>query len=743
MLPTITKGHPFWEPGSARHGKGDVAHSPTPASRLDAWLFRAGSWFAIDANNQTVPGVRPPTVEAGLPLVGRGRVAAIVGRLRAGAAVVDVDVEGGLGEYAAHEVTSWAHAQSYWSLLRPSGGARGRHHVFIAHPDLTRGSDRWAELEDYLAGLAAGIGVRGRALDLRDSVRALSSPHRHGGITKPYGNLADSLRDLRRLLPEPPAIWEPVRATKTRTTPPAAPVATAGRRRELRPEWAAYFAHGIVPPRLRTERTRSLIEAQATAELVWAGHTEESGWRLIQTAHPAAMGKARSQRRGWWNKYVWDKAVADVAQYRHAHGHPEPAEAAPAARAYGVVPPEVAVAVEAARRRLEDLLWTQPVRGRATIGLVGHILLDRITRTATKDGQVVLRVPCPERDLVLDTGIRDRKTIRAALRLLHGTVGTLHRDALSHALPDRASTSFEFSIEPVSLEGVREIPPPRVFHPPLPWAALPRVAHAVWRALEQGGSQGRAITQVAITAQITTSPQDTPTRSQLDTTRRALQSLAAAGLAVVDEHGRWHQRRTPARAYVARAIEHGDALRDLIDAERAAYRSPAAHIERLDTWAAGRERAYKKQLAHHKAWWDGLSPAERAQRRAARRLEFAQLPIAAQAQRKARLADRRRHAGLSERVHHQDWLASLSPDEYAERSLRHQQRYEQLSPPDQWDSVRAWQHHRDRYGLPDPRASAGPAAELDLLPDTTAERDAALLRHQTAPAQPALVPATG
>src|SRR3546814_11668740 len=67
-------------------------------------------------------------------------------------------------------------------------------------------------------------------------------------------------------------------------------------------------------------------------------------------------------------------------------------------------------------------LWTVSARQRPALLLVGHHLLDRVLRAGK------LRVPCPERDLVLDTGLTDRKTIRAALRLFDGRLGTLRSE---------------------------------------------------------------------------------------------------------------------------------------------------------------------------------------------------------------------------------------------------------------------------------------------------------------------------
>lgn len=734
MLPTITV-----DPAQrTQHVSNDGWRVPDAPGRLqqrardlDEWLFRPSSWFAIDDGNQQVRGVRPATVSAGVDLIGRGRVRALVGRLRPGAAVVDVDVDGGLGEYAAREIASWAHLQGYWTLLRPSGGAAGRHHVFLAHPNLTRSSEPWSALETYLADVAGDIGVRPRQLDLRDAVRPLSSPHRHGAITKPYGDLRAALADLRAVLPEPPVDDLQPRSRRSRATSThEASASTAGRRRRLRPEWEAYLTTGAIPARLRGDpggHRRSLIEAQCTLELAWAGHSEQSAWRLIRAAHPAAMTKARGKRAQWWTDYVWARALKDRTTFANRHGvdldkveetHHLTADA-------GHQPPATAAyAVAEARVRLQELLWAQSPRSRAAIGLVGHAVLDRIARTAAqREITDPLRVPCPERDLVLDTGISDRKTIRAALRLLDGTLGTLRRERLSHARQLRASTSYEFEIEPTVSEGVREIPPPKVFHPPRGiWGALPRPAHGLWRALLQGGGEGSAIAQLAIAAALPTHQGQEPTKSHLATAASSLQALARAGLAQVDEHGRWHATppKTSADPQLLEHVAHRHGqLQHQITAERASYRAPLPE----DAWSTGRARAYKAMVARQRAWWDGLDPDVRTQRQRARRTAFDELTITDQALRKEHLARRRGIAGLTEADHHRAWLGSLSPDQYARRSHERQQRYEQLLPGEQVLSVEAWDRHRRRHGLPRHQGAANVLDQLQLLPDGHSDRD--------------------
>lgn len=687
---------------------------------LDERLFNPASWFVIDAGNQAVKGVAVPTLSTGLGLVGKGRVAAVVGRLRPGASVVDIDVPSDFGHWLAHEIAGWCQARGWWHLLRPSGGADGRHHLFCAH--LT--PENRDELEGYLAGLAAELKLRRGDLDLRDAVRPLSSPHRHGAVTRPKGDLRESMRELKRSFPDAPVPARVKRRAKSTSRRGRGQTAESGsvvplphlRRvgRDITPAWRYYLETGQAPLGDAGVRAgdRSLTEARLTLEFVWSGFDAETSWQMIREAHPKAMTKARHQGWSWWVKYVWNPAVTDAAALAPQPIAQEQAEPAS---------PETLAAVAAAREQMHRVIWTQPVRSRPAVLLVGHHVLDRIART----GQ--LRVPCPERDLVLDTGITDRKTIRAALGFLAGHIGTLHKDCLSTT--DKASTSFEFEIKPAMDEGGRQIPPPSSHPPPRPrglWSILPRTAHSLWRTLlAQGGPL--TVAEAAREAGLTTDRVGEVSKSTLGTTRRALVALGQAGLVRVDEQGSWVAATSPRSIGIdERAATAYDELMERISAERRAYRAG-----QTSTWSAARARAIKAQRAKEKAWWNSLSPADRHDRRRRLRASFDTLSISQQATLKARLAEGRAVAGISEREHHQAWVESLSPDEFLSRSLARKTRFDTLSPAEQGLAVAAWQRHRNRYGLT-LQVSAPSTEHARLLPDGRDERDSAFLERQLA-----------
>ncbi|WP_242665426.1 MULTISPECIES: hypothetical protein [unclassified Nocardioides] len=725
---------------------------------MDEHLFNpdASQWLVIDAGNEAVPRTTVPTLVDGLDLVGKGRIAALVGHLRDGAGVVDIDVPGPLGDFLAAEVADWLRRRDIWVLERPSGGAKGRWHLFFAHPDFhyAPASSRTglaAEIGSYLSDLAADVKVPRGELDLRDAVRPLTSPHRHGAVTKPTGDLRAALRELKRTLPRRPVATplrprakvkpsQTIHPTASTSTPPAGtgsglvvPLALQRWKRQLRADWRQYLLAGTVPVgswsagatkrRTAVEVDRSLVEAACTREMVWAIGDPELAWRLIRESHPSAMTKAKHQGYSWWLTYVWNELVRSAAEFNTTPDQKPRAVEAP--------PADVVDAVAAGRAELEALMWTVPARQRPALLQVGHQLLDRALRVGS------LRVPCPERDLLLDTGLGDRKTVRSALRLLNGRLGTLHTDCLS--LTARDSTSYEFEINSAPERGGRQIPPP-VLDPPPParglWATLPRSSHSLWRTLLRLDAPADPA-ELAVKAGLVESKTDAVSKSQKSTAKAALVALAKAGMVKVDEHGRWQAATRPRSVQVEQDAAAAYARQlETVEAERAAYRAGTT-----STWTAGRARALKASKAREKAWWDSLSPAARAARTAAKRFEFDQMSITQQAKLKAELAERRIRAGSEEIDHYRSWLQSLRADEYVARSLERKERFKQLSDAERGASVAAWDRHRLRYGLTAQRltptvtvgAPSLTSAEVEqaaLLPDGAASRDAAFLERQ-------------
>ena len=680
----------------AAAGRPEHARLPRSLVALDAALFQGDAWFAIDARNVRVAGVAVPSLEAGLALVGEGSVASIVGRLRPEVSVVDVDLEGEQGHAAAEAVAAWAARAGVWSLVRPSGGADGRCHVFVAPEDHRDALTRLVE------DLRGRFRTSARRIDLRRDVRPLSAPHRSSShAPRPYGPLTQALAELRA---RPWAASTPMAVSAAdRSWGGEAALSPRPRRSASLPSgWADYLRTGVRPPIGGEDKSRSTVEAIATGHLLRAGHTADSAWDAITAAHPDAMTKARANRRRWV-RWVWNRAVEDD----NAHS-PTPR-----------VDPVVAAAVTAARARLHDLQWRYPARQRPALLLVGHHVLDRMARTRRR------RVPVPERDLVLDTGITDRKTIRAALRALDGAVGLLDTDAWDPA--DRAASSFEFEIPEASVRGVRQIPPPSS-HTPLPrgtWATLPRTCHTLWRVL-QNTVEPQACAELAQRAGITSTREAEATASQVRATRAALTALARAGLAHCTAGAQWVARAAPEADHARRAATAHAAIEVSIIGERADYRAT-----RASPWSVARAAALKAARAREQAWWHGLEHADRAQRHATWAARYDAMSVVGQEQLKARLVVRRVAAGVDEPARHDHWLDALSMDAYLERSVRRQAWFDGLPAPLQQAHAAAWARHRARYGISRGSPLAHSRREhADLLPSGRARRDDAFARAQ-------------
>lgn len=700
MLPSIAKGTRSASL-SERHPQRRVSE----ARLLDAALFDSAGWFAIDARNRRVPGVVVASLEAGLELVGRGSVATIVGRLRPEVVVVDVDLAGEPGWAVTESLSQWCAREGLWHLVRPSGGAEGRCHVFIA-PQARREA-----LEAFLDGLRRSNPGARTSIDLRTSVRPLSAPHRTGAHTHPFeADVALSRLEAQPWHTAPAPRRAKSKPTKRRRPPVAALEPT--RRREHRPlpvAWQHFLDTGERPP-LRepapgaSAHTRSTWEAIATASMVRAGWSAQQAWEAIQKAHPHAMDHARADRRRWV-QWVWNRAVLDDADYQPPRSP---------------LDPHMAAAVDQARTRLRTIGWSLPLRRRHAVLLVGHALLDRMARTG------LLRVPCPERDLVLDTGLSDRKTIRAALRLLDGELGELHR---CFDPKDREASSFEFEVAPSTAEGtgVQQIPPPRR-HTPLPSALPPGTPHACSHLLRALRSlpHPAPLAEVSLQAQLTSSPTTDLSPGQIRAARSALAHLARLGLAWCTEEGLWVARDEYEASAQAAGQDRYEQLSQTVQQERAAYRASGG-----TAWNAARAAALKADRARQQAWWAGLCGPERRARTEAWQGRFARLSVAEQAAVKGALVERDRRSGIDVSARHDAWLDGLDPASVATRSVERAAWYAALSPPLQVAYARAWQGHRERFGIRRGTPASATARELVLsLPDSSRARDESFAQAQ-------------
>ncbi len=675
-------------------------------------LFQPGGWFAIDADNHKVAGVRPGTLDQALALVGLGAVATIVGSLRPEVTAVDIDAGGTLGDLAADTLRDWCAARGLWHLVRPSGGAPGRWHLLTV-PGVHRPA-----FDDFIAQVRRELGLGQKKLDDRTQLRPLSAPHRTAGHTPLPHALDDVLLALQQVLEPLPAATAKRRAlqpTPPRTAAgPDAPLNPLHRaRRELPTEWQTYLARGR-----RDVDDRSQLELEATTQLVIAGYTEQEAWNAITAAHPAAFTKARSRgRRWWWN--VWNRCVHNADAWLTARRRTQPGS------------PEPLAATQAARVALDAAWLDWPARTRHTDAEVLSVVLSRMDRVSAT------AVAIPQRDLVLDCAVGSRTTVRASLRRLiaaglldvdatyqPGTTDTAH----TLRLPPRFADPHGSDGDAVSVTGPSRSQPPQ--HPaPLPLRrALGLPATAVLQHLPPPSAPALAAPHLAHAAGLLDAGQAQATPRQLRTLRGHLQRLAQHGLAVVDETGCWRAvAHSPGSCDVERL---GQLLQDDIAAsvahERAEFRALFDVELRRAKWERQRHvalaAAAKAARARQKAWWSAASPGERDSRRTDLSARFEALAPVERARMKHELARRRAIAGDNERARYDEWFAQLDADVLGTRCVERALAYARLPRHHQQQLVAGWAEHRARWGLPHHR-----------LPTTPGSRPESVLLRRTRP----------
>ena len=701
---------------------------------LDDLLFVPDDWFCLAPNNRKVAGVTPGTLDQALDLVGQGRVATVVGRLRPEVAGIDVDAGGALGDLAAHTLRDWCRTRGLWHLLRPSGGAPGRWHLFVV-PGV-----RQDALSDQVAAVQRELRMPGEQLGLRRQFRPLSAPHRATGARTPLDGVQDALSGLQTAL-EP--VSARVRAARALPAPrraasgPTGPLTPLPRpHRDLPLPWAAYLARGRRAAAAvdRDPRTRSLLELEATFQLVVAGYTEPEAWAAITAAHPGAFTKARSRGRTWWWN-VWNRCVVDADTWLRARRAAAPTSA------------PASVATTTARAELEAVWRSWPTRTRHTDHDVLTVVLDRMDRAGST------AVPIPQRDLVLDCAVTSRTTVRASLARLQaaglltvhatyqpGTTDTAHTLALPEHLGHHSAV--------VSLTDPSRFQPPHRRAPLTLRRSLGLVACAIHTRLpDPNQTAATSLTDLAYAAGLLDSHQDPPTPRQLRTVRTHLRTLASHGLATVDEHGHWRAAPAANQASPVGAAHHRGAaldqlVRDRIDHERAEFHQRFDAAQRRARWERQRQaalaRAAKAARARQKAWWDGHQAAVAHRRRAALAVAFAALPPDDQADRKHHLAAQRARAGEDERTRYDHWLTTMDPAAFDRRSAERALAFRSRPTHEQQQLVASWTAHRARWGLPhhqraastptDTRSSRSPEDKLLQRQQPTAE-DLALFDH--------------
>lgn len=687
-----------------------------------------------------MPGVVPGTLEDAARLIGRGRVASVVGRLRPEVVGVDVDAAGEPARLAIAAITDWCRQRRLWHLVRPSGGGPDRAHVLVVS-----GAHR-AQLEAWVDAVRAELRLKPRELDVRTQLRPLSAPHRRGSTTGPVGDLPSLLEELRAALePLPASVLRRRRATSDQQVPerrspvalvpaprgaggpePLTPMARP--RRELPAAWAAYVRDGrsAAAEVDRDPGQRSQIELEATWHLVLAGHDEPSAWQVISSAHPTAFVKARSRGRRWWH-WQWNRCVADADRWLAGRRASRPRPVVDVAEA------DAREAIAAAWARLEGpggwRSW--PAKTRHTDREVMGVVLDRLARIGAT------AAPIPQRDLVLDCAVTSRTTIRQALARLQ-LVGHL----MVHAtyVPGTTDTAHTLALPPPPEQGgsgVTRSDPSRCQPPQPPPLPLPlRRLLGPTRALLAASltATPAAVPFVAAAAGLCAEGRS-PSPRQIRATRAHLAALAQLGLASVDESGRWTANERLSihvpHAVEAEARRLDDDVRRRVADERQEFRTALDPEQRRHRWAASRTaalaRAAKAARARQKAWWGCLSPAERDSRAVSAARDFHALPPQEQAARKHALALTRDTLGEPERARYSTWWDGLSPTELATRTDERARVFHARPAHEQRTLVAAWAEHRARWDLPRHRRPRLALRPSPGHPDRTAFAEQSLL----------------
>ena len=661
---------------------------------LDAALFTPADWFCLDARNRRVPRVRPGTLTAALALIGQGTITTVVGRVRPQIAAIDIDAGGPIGDAVRAALLTWCAERDVWALSRASGGGPGRWHVLCA-PDTHR-----PDLLIRLDELRTQHQLSGTAVDLRQHLRPLSAPHRTGAVSPLPTGLPAALRALHATLQLPSSPAAPTAGPgQGRTAAPAGHVPLPRRRQPLPEVWQTYLRTGQAPASTTTwhDATSSSVEFVATFFLLINGHTQSDAWQVISDAHPRAFSKTRERGHSWWRRHLWDRVGVDADTWL-SH-HPRPTSAGPTRVA------QVLAATAAARLALDAEWLTWGRDERHSLRAVLEALLERMERTGS------LTVPCPERDLLLDTPVRSRTSIRRSLHRLGGLGFGQRRDTFTPGSAVAEEKSHTFTLDqrfqrtdraavPLVVPPLNYTPPPPPLRHPGLWRMLGLPARHIYQAVAQRGLNG--VPAIAAAAGLVHGPDREPSLKQRRTTQNHLQTLASIGLLHVDAQGRWLPTTVSMLPPTwQRAIERNQHhLGVTVAAERASFRDwqrPLTrwHQQRASTLA----RMAKNDLARQRAWWDHLPALERTQRRAQRTALFTALPLTEQQGRRAALTLGRASTGVTEESRRLAWIAGQTPQDYAHRVGKRAAAYAALPRSQQLALVASWEHHRQRHGL--------------------------------------------
>jgi hypothetical protein len=316
-------------------------------------------------------------------------------------------------------------------------------------------------------------------------------------------------------------------------------------------------------------------------------------------------------------------------------------------------------------------------------------------------------VPCPERDLVVDTGLTSRRVLREALAQLEADGWLVLRRSFDPTSDAPEARSHHVSLPELIPEHPTPValPSPPSSFTPLPLGVRASLGPELWHAWLTLRTDSPT-TLAGLVSAMGSPSEPEPSRDQLSTLAGRLQRLAVLGLAVCDEYGSWVRVNQISLELLERARESLARRTATVAVERSAYALVRAGRGR---WVRDRELAIARwQTGRHIAarqWFDALPAAEQHRRRSAYQSRFAALPIARQRQVKDELARRRVSVGaISEDAVRRAWINSMSPEQFTARVIDRILAFRALPPPLQTAKAASWAEHRVQWGISrDPR----------------------------------------
>lgn len=556
--------------------------SPTPDEALarvyDVELFTA-PYFTIDAQNRLSSGMlsQRPT----------DRQAVTVGTVRADVVAVDIDLDDAdAAAWLVHHLTQWCEDHVSWHLHRSSGGGPGRSHFYAIPP-----AHAAAQLRELVAELRQALGARSQSVDLRSTLRLLSSPHRLGGARGPLFVSELPLPSRRDPQGHPKALSRVPRAADV---PPTNAQLTASQRATARMVPASRRPrHGRVPAGVDRSETEYKIARRLKAQ----GASPEAVYNALRdTELRADLGKSAERGYAWFQRHIWSRITVAPRPENGSRGRRGEYDWA-----------RYALPTSAAVRAV----WHQwCTRQRHSVEHVAVVAAARLGPLGQEGG------PLPLRDLVEDTG-RDLGTIRSALKALcdAGILRRTRRFTLSKNA-DKSSDHYALIIAAESKASLT--PTPRSYTPADPlWLGLAPSAPSLTLTLLHSPTEPLDLASMLRLSGFTFSRR--PSTRQRTLGQEVLACLVQR--AVLSKTSDGYREGTKASIVRPReGLRRWSELRERHRVERGRFRQwvKDLYVSAQARWQQARqeslERLKQRNRERQIQWWRNLSEGEREHR---------------------------------------------------------------------------------------------------------------------------------